>query len=44
MGFRNNKKGFIEHLTYTYSEGYFIYNQSIQNLEKEELRKRPRIE
>ena len=32
MGFRNNKKGFIEHLTDTYSEGYFIFNQSIQSL------------
>ena len=32
MGFRNNKKGFIEHLTDTYSEGYFIFNQSIESL------------
>jgi len=32
MGFRNNKIGFIEHLADTYSEGYFIFNQSIQNL------------
>ena len=32
MGFRNNKKGFIEHLTDTYSEGYFIFNKSIQKL------------
>ena len=32
MGFRNNKKGFIEHLADSYSEGYFIFNQSIENL------------
>ena len=32
MGFRNNKIRFIEHLADTYSEGYFIFNQSIQNL------------
>ena len=32
MGFRNNKIGFIEHLADTYSEGYFMFNQSIQNL------------
>ena len=32
MGFRNNKIGFIEHLADSYSEGYFIFNQSIENL------------
>jgi len=32
MGFINNKKGFIKHLADNYSEGYFIYNKSIQNL------------
>jgi len=32
MGFRNNKKGFIEHLADSYSVGYFIFNQSIEHL------------
>ena len=32
MGFINNKKGFIKHLADNYSESYFIYNKSIQNL------------
>jgi len=32
MRFINNKKGFIKHLADNYSEGYFIYNKSIQNL------------
>ena len=34
MGFRNNKKGFIEHLSDTYSRDYCLFNESIDNLTK----------
>ena len=34
MGFRNNKKGFIEHLSDTYSRDYCLFNKSIDNLRK----------
>ena len=34
MGFRNNKKGFIEHLSDTYSRDYCLFNESIDNLAK----------
>ena len=34
MGFRNNKKSFIEHLADTYSREYCLFNESIDNLTK----------
>ena len=34
MGFRNNKKGFIEHLSDTYSRDYCLFNESVDNLTK----------
>ena len=34
MGFRNNKKGFIEHLADTYSRDYCLFNESVDNLTK----------
>ena len=34
MGFRNNKKSFIEHLADTYSREYCLFNESIDNLIK----------
>lgn len=34
MGFRNNKKGFIEHLSDSYSRDYCLFNESVDSLTK----------
>ena len=34
MGFKNNKIGFIEHLSDTYSRDYCLFNESVDNLTK----------
>jgi len=34
MGVKNNKRGFIEHLSDTYSRDYCLFNESVDNLTK----------